>query len=177
MGLEPMTSPLPRECSTTELHQPACPAAIPQQRSNPSILSRTRPPEYNPEGKKREQYPGQRPELPRLHGLPRGQRQNCQHRHRDHQASAAGRRQIQALSNHVRTHNLHTTKRNGAQGRIRTSVAHSAADLQSAAINHSATCASCLHATLDSQHRRIPLPANHARILRRARSVCWKGVA
>ena len=22
MGLEPMTSPLPRECSTTELHQP-----------------------------------------------------------------------------------------------------------------------------------------------------------
>ena len=24
MGLEPMTSPLPRECSTTELHQPAC---------------------------------------------------------------------------------------------------------------------------------------------------------
>src|ERR1035441_2543631 len=30
---------------------------------------------------------------------------------------------------------------NGAQGRIRTSVALSAADLQSAAINHSATCA------------------------------------
>ena len=29
----------------------------------------------------------------------------------------------------------------GAQGRIRTSVAHNAADLQSAAINHSATCA------------------------------------
>ncbi len=24
MGLEPMTSPLPRECSTTELHQPYC---------------------------------------------------------------------------------------------------------------------------------------------------------
>jgi hypothetical protein len=24
MGLEPMTSPLPRECSTTELHQPSC---------------------------------------------------------------------------------------------------------------------------------------------------------
>jgi hypothetical protein len=32
-------------------------------------------------------------------------------------------------------------KTNGAQGRIRTSVAHNAADLQSAAINHSATCA------------------------------------
>src|SRR5271155_5077577 len=32
-------------------------------------------------------------------------------------------------------------KTSGAQGRIRTSVAHNAADLQSAAINHSATCA------------------------------------
>jgi hypothetical protein len=35
----------------------------------------------------------------------------------------------------------HYLKTNGAQGRIRTSVAHNAADLQSAAINHSATCA------------------------------------
>jgi hypothetical protein len=34
-----------------------------------------------------------------------------------------------------------TTQTSGAQGRIRTSVAHNAADLQSAAINHSATCA------------------------------------
>ena len=34
--------------------------------------------------------------------------------------------------------------KNGAQGRIRTSVAHNAADLQSAAINHSATCAHVL---------------------------------
>ena len=34
-----------------------------------------------------------------------------------------------------------TAQTNGAQGRIRTSVAHNAADLQSAAINHSATCA------------------------------------
>src|SRR5579862_8933917 len=37
--------------------------------------------------------------------------------------------------------NTHNSKLNGAQGRIRTSVAHNAADLQSAAINHSATCA------------------------------------
>ena len=32
-------------------------------------------------------------------------------------------------------------EKNGAQGRVRTSVGHNPADLQSAAINHSATCA------------------------------------
>jgi hypothetical protein len=37
---------------------------------------------------------------------------------------------------------LATNKINGAQGRIRTSVTRRVADLQSAAINHSATCAS-----------------------------------
>ncbi len=39
MGLEPMTSPLPRECSTTELHQPVAypgPSRVPQR--PPSIL-------------------------------------------------------------------------------------------------------------------------------------------
>ncbi len=44
----------------------------------------------------------------------------------------------------------------GAQGRIRTSVAHSAADLQSAAINHSATCASPLIATPYSAQEQPP---------------------
>jgi hypothetical protein len=38
--------------------------------------------------------------------------------------------------------NNKTYKVNGAQGRIRTSVTRRVADLQSAAINHSATCAS-----------------------------------
>src|SRR5665213_3683523 len=38
-------------------------------------------------------------------------------------------------------HHETTHYKNGAQGRIRTFVAHNAADLQSAAINHSATCA------------------------------------
>ncbi len=33
MGLEPMTSPLPRECSTTELHQPLCPFACLESRA------------------------------------------------------------------------------------------------------------------------------------------------
>ena len=44
-------------------------------------------------------------------------------------------------------------KINGAQGRIRTSVALSAADLQSAAINHSATCASSARRPLTSLAR------------------------
>jgi hypothetical protein len=35
MGLEPMTSPLPRECSTTELHQPSCSLRSPSLRSSP----------------------------------------------------------------------------------------------------------------------------------------------
>ncbi len=34
MGLEPMTSPLPRECSTTELHQPSCCLRSPALRSS-----------------------------------------------------------------------------------------------------------------------------------------------
>src|SRR5580693_4502915 len=51
--------------------------------------------------------------------------------------------------------------KNGAQGRIRTSVAHNAADLQSAAINHSATCASCLREAPNSY------PFRHAEAARK----------
>jgi hypothetical protein len=47
MGLEPMTSPLPRECSTTELHQPYL-----QNSFASTILPRTLPSEYDAEGKK-----------------------------------------------------------------------------------------------------------------------------
>ena len=46
--------------------------------------------------------------------------------------------------------------KNGAQGRIRTFVAHNAADLQSAAINHSATCAHVLPAILFTMPQRTP---------------------
>ena len=42
--LELSTSPLPRECSTTELRQP--------EKTNNSILPRTHPSEYDAEGKK-----------------------------------------------------------------------------------------------------------------------------
>ena len=54
--------------------------------------------------------------------------------------SPAGSRFI-PISRAAGIRSQHLQKSNGAQGRIRTSVAHNAADLQSAAINHSATCA------------------------------------
>src|SRR5207302_4839424 len=57
--LELSTSPLPRECSTTELRQP--------ETTNLTILSRTQPPEYDAKGKKSQQDPRQRSILPRLH--------------------------------------------------------------------------------------------------------------
>ncbi len=44
----------------------------------------------------------------------------------------------------------------GAQGRVRTSVGHNPADLQSAAINHSATCALCLPKRFETQHSLHP---------------------
>src|SRR5690242_16103433 len=51
MGLEPMTSPLPRECSTTELHQPA--------KTSKFILSRTVALQYDAEGKVAQNNPRQ----------------------------------------------------------------------------------------------------------------------
>ncbi len=44
--------------------------------------------------------------------------------------------------------------KDGAQGRIRTSVTRRVADLQSAAINHSATCALCIPTTVPAQIHR-----------------------
>jgi hypothetical protein len=82
MGLEPMTSPLPRECSTTELHQLIT--------TNLTILPRTQAREHDAEGKKSKQNPSERPELPGLHGLPRQQAQHSDYGKRDHHASAAG---------------------------------------------------------------------------------------
>ena len=133
MGLEPMTSPLPRECSTTELHQPSYihPVAL----ANGLVVlhpTRTEPPQHHPQGEKPKQEPRQILVLARLHRPPD---QPC------HQ------RQNRQRHNHPpRTRRIHydparKRTKNGAQGRIRTSVAQSAADLQSAAINHSATCA------------------------------------
>src|SRR6202021_2253493 len=50
----------------------------------------------------------------------------------------------------------HYLKTKGAQGRIRTSRAHNAADLQSAAINHSATCAHSAQSS-NAQHPSQPI--------------------
>src|SRR5882762_6168731 len=45
MGLEPMTSPLPRECSTTELHQPLQPTQQSyRERSHPSVTRKAKNP-------------------------------------------------------------------------------------------------------------------------------------
>ena len=127
MGLEPMTSPLPRECSTTELHQHFKSTlssyrerAYPITTRKAKNQSRTQVSDRN--------FPGS---------------MVC-HVNTPSTANAAS-----AISKRPRPAGLRSTTtpvqptaKNGAQGRIRTSVARCAADLQSAAINHSATCAS-----------------------------------
>ncbi len=57
--LELSTSPLPRECSTTELRQPL--------KLNLTILPRTQPAKHYTEGKKRKQEETQIAKLARLH--------------------------------------------------------------------------------------------------------------
>ncbi len=145
MGLEPMTSPLPRECSTTELHQPLsrqpnCEPPHPLYRALsrasttlnaknaissqvscwylPALIvrhTRTARSASTPRAT------AIRPLLPGSISLASGQAQCLQITERPNQ--------IPDPNNH------------GAQGRIRTSVTQCVADLQSAAINHSATCA------------------------------------
>src|SRR5215472_5432858 len=129
MGLEPMTSPLPRECSTTELHQPlhVQPIAI-AVRPFVTHLTRAQPTDQHACCKKPEQQPCQ---LLHLAGVDRAP----QHQRDDH-TTRAGYRHRRTL-----VHLVLRSNKTGAQGRIRTSVARCAADLQSAAINHSATCA------------------------------------
>jgi hypothetical protein len=80
MGLEPMTSPLPRECSTTELHQPSY---------NTSTLPRSHAGQHNPEREKSQQHPTQRLEFPRLHCSPNQYCQNSQHDQRNNQPPVA----------------------------------------------------------------------------------------
>ncbi len=83
----------------------------------------------------------------RIYRKPRQHSQDYQNRKRNEHSPPACRRVERSFAV---THRHYTAeiphnaaaKINGAQGRIRTSVALSAADLQSAAINHSATCAS-----------------------------------
>ncbi len=107
-------------------------------------LTRTQVPQHGAEGKKTEQDPGKGPELPRLHGLPGEQSQHSDRGQRNDQTAAARGFEVHTGSMYAASVRSigSTAGKDGAQGRIRTSVAHNAADLQSAAINHSATCAS-----------------------------------
>ena len=163
MGLEPMTSPLPRECSTTELHQPYCTRADFPVNVSSTSLPRTQPSKDDPEREKRQQQPSQLLVLARLHRTPdqhRQQRNRCQ---RHNHASRARRVHATELLLAAEA----SRGKNGAQGRIRTSVAQSAADLPSAAINHSATCAlsrrSAPPANIPSHSRQTPAQTTRAR--------------
>ena len=131
MGLEPMTSPLPRECSTTELHQPSyyfiADAAVstrPALRKSPTTT--TSPAASCPAPSSARPAP----QAPQAQPAPLP----AAHSQREQNSSRPALPNYYLLSTHC-------TSKNGAQGRIRTFVATSAADLQSAAINHSATCA------------------------------------
>ena len=140
MGLEPMTSPLPRECSTTELHQPAynqpynpiASAAIRALHERQKILKAPR--------LAIETFPVPSfaiPGWPKLRTLPA---LLLIFRYR------RGRSPLAAPLVPA------SCKLHGAQGRIRTSVRHRRADLQSAAINHSATCALRCQPTYPAAH-------------------------
>jgi hypothetical protein len=127
--IELSTSPLPRECSATELRQHAAEKPTLQsyrERSLPSITRKAKNPK-------------------RIHVNDRYLPGSivCQ-ASTAKTPSPASAITILPLPAGLRSTTLtSTTKTYGAQGRIRTFVAHNAADLQSAAINHSATCALC----------------------------------
>ena len=155
MGLEPMTSPLPRECSTTELHQPVyCTLPLYRDRIIPATASES----TQPGTRKTPAAPSSAPETfpapssatpapPKPPALPA--QQPAAHRPREPYPSQP--------STYSPTTNNHQPKtKNGAQGRIRTSVTRRVADLQSAAINRSATCALALPSTP------APLHPHHA---------------
>ncbi len=160
MGLEPMTSPLPRECSTTELHQPVLlrskllPTTL-YFNATASVSTRcgTR---KTPAATKSTAgtCPAPSCATPALPAVPE---------------QPAQRSTVRYPKEPCPYSRLRPSK-NGAQGRIRTFVATSAADLQSAAINHSATCAhpACLPVAQSStsdatEHRDLhgSLPALH----------------
>ena len=146
MGLEPMTSPLPRECSTTELHQPFRPTLTSYR--EPSRASTTRKAK-NPSSTQvsDRSFPGSI--------VRQASAANA--------AKAASAIQMRPLPPGLRSTCSPTPaafrEEDGAQGRIRTSVAHNAADLQSAAINHSATCASPASRSEHAARTRLQTPS------------------
>ena len=141
--LELSTSPLPRECSTTELRQPYK-KSFKQRNFKRLLLPETSLQSY------RERY---RPSRMRNAKYPIKTHVNERYFPGSivSQISTANTPTTESaihilplpagLRSTTFQHSTRTTQTSGAQGRIRTSVAHNAADLQSAAINHSATCA------------------------------------
>ena len=141
--LELSTSPLPRECSTTELRQPVLTNLISLAFSQP----------YKPNKSYRERN---RPSMTRKAKNPNKTKQSARYlpgsivnpaiaAKAPRTTSATIMRPVPAglksTTSPVVKQSYIVTKIYGAQGRIRTSVTRRVADLQSAAINHSATCA------------------------------------
>ena len=90
MGLEPMTSPLPRECSTTELHQHSLQPNFPML----PHCSGSRSGKEDANGKEPEEHQGEIAKLAGLHGEPGKQTQETENGERDNKASAACRAEI-----------------------------------------------------------------------------------
>jgi hypothetical protein len=185
MGLEPMTSPLPRECSTTELHQPSCSNFLASSRAR-IFASTTRKPNI-PRTKigshrismSRSSNPTYRFEKPctwttadasivNHDSTPKTTKTPSATYIRRLSAAGSSDRSLSPITiapESLPTYYLLFTlyylllAKNGAQGRIRTFVAHNAADLQSAAINHSATCALLPARTLSRNPSTIPASA------------------
>jgi hypothetical protein len=159
MGLEPMTSPLPRECSTTELHQRSCSLRSSIRARILAITTRNAKSPKNKIGShristSRSAIPTYLDEYPCMWITAAGSIVNHDSNPKTTKTPSAINirpRSAAGLSDRSIPHSLQL--KNGAQGRIRTFVAHNAADLQSAAINHSATCALCFSYRHPATHR------------------------
>ena len=176
MGLEPMTSPLPRECSTTELHQRSCSLFSSIRARMFAITTRNAKSPKNKIGNhristSRSAIPTYLDEYPCMWITAAGSIVNHDSNPKTTKTPSATNirpRSAAGLSDRSIPHSLQL--KNGAQGRIRTFVAHNAADLQSAAINHSATCALCLptiprNPSLPSDRSRVPIPHEISRAI------------
>ena len=176
MGLEPMTSPLPRECSTTELHQPSCAFRSSSRARMFAITTRNANSPRNKIGShrtwtSRSSKPTYRLENPCTCITAAGSIVNHDSKPKTTKppraayilprfAAGLSDRSISPtpLTSLLTTHYSLLTKY-GAQGRIRTSVTRRVADLQSAAINHSATCALCLTSSPFRSSHPPPMPS------------------
>ena len=91
MGLEPMTSPLPRECSTAELHQLHLRNSYYSTVACSTIVPRTHACQQRANDEKSQQHQRQCTGLAGLHGEPCQTGQHRQHHQRNNQPSVAAR--------------------------------------------------------------------------------------